>query len=174
MGRNIVITGFMGTGKTTIGELIAGRLSMKFYDTDSIVAKHAGISIPEIFATFGEPYFRRLEKNVMTELRDVRNSVIATGGGTLLDRHNRELLGESGIMICLNARPEIIFNRLKGNNGRPLLINISEKRVTDLLNKRRDVYDFCTYQVDTSDKSFRVIVEEIIKLYHLEDGNRNG
>jgi shikimate kinase len=112
MAKNIVITGFMGTGKTTIGRIVADLLGWPFYDLDKIISRRDNRNISEIFAESGEAYFRGLESLVIDELRLLESAVITVGGGAFISDNNRLKMAENGVIFCLTAEPEIIVKRL--------------------------------------------------------------
>jgi shikimate kinase len=159
--RNIVITGFMGTGKSTVGRIIAKRLDRTFIDTDEVIAQQVGISIPEIFARDGEKGFRLMERQLCRYLGAHGGLVIATGGGTLVDDGNREIMLASGFVVCLNATPQAIVQRLADTTDRPL----SKGDWHGLLQKRRTAYAAIPYQVDTTDKTPEQVAGEILALW---------
>jgi shikimate kinase len=160
--RNIVITGFMGTGKTTVGRLVAEKLSRPFIDTDEEIVRRTGRSIPDIFAHDGESNFRHIERRMSRFLAAQHGLVIATGGGMLVDESNRDVMLASGLVVCLNAAPEAILQRLKNDPvERPLLKG--DWRV--LLEKRAEAYASIPNQVDTTGKSPDEIAGEIVALW---------
>jgi shikimate kinase len=120
---NIILTGFMGTGKTTVGKLLAHRLGYRFVDTDELIQERSGKTIPEIFQEMGESAFRRMEAEIARELAAGEGLVVATGGRLMLDPENAEVLGRRGRVFCLQAAPEEIVARVTGDAGvaRPLL-----------------------------------------------------
>ncbi len=118
---SIFLTGFMGTGKSTIGKLLADILNYRFFDSDALIEEKTGLSIPDIFKQFDEPYFRNLEKSVLNELARLDRCVISTGGGIVLDPENMQLMHTSGVVVCLKARPEEILKRVLKADNRPLL-----------------------------------------------------
>jgi shikimate kinase len=118
--RNIVITGFMGTGKTTVARIAAGRLGLELVSTDALIEARAGQSIPEIFAQKGEAAFRSLEAIICREVAMRPDVVIDTGGGALLNPTTRAAFTESGLVICLTCAPDEIMRRLSGDSSRPL------------------------------------------------------
>ncbi len=131
----------MGTGKTTIGKRVAKSLGFKFVDTDSLIVKKAGKSIPRIFKDSGEDVFRALETEILMECRKKSDQVISTGGGIVTRTENLELLKSAGYVIWLKASPEIIFERVSRNQNRPLLqTRDPEKTIRDLLLQRNDLY----------------------------------
>ncbi len=120
MKTNIVLAGFMGSGKSTVGRLVACSLKRQFVDSDDVIVERAGKTIAQMFADEGEARFRKLESNVCHCLAMQDDLVIATGGGALLDEDNRSVLEAKGILICLLASPASIRERLATESGRPL------------------------------------------------------
>lgn len=163
--ENIVLTGFMGTGKNAIGKRLAQELSLKFIDTDDIIEKKEGITISEIFEKFGEKHFRKLEKKVVKKVAQGKDQVISTGGGVVLDQENISSLGKNGVIICLWASPEMIRKRTEKETHRPLLEGVNrEKRIEELLDYRKPFYGkSADYIVDTSHLSVEEVVEKILK-----------
>jgi shikimate kinase / 3-dehydroquinate synthase len=160
---NIVLTGFMGTGKSRVGREVADRLGRPFLDLDELVAERAGRSIPEIFAQDGEAAFRALELEACQELRYAAGKVIAVGGGAVLDPANREALAAGGTVICLEASPDVIARRLAGGNGRPLLGGSArEERIAELLAQRASVYAALPYHLDTSMMTIAQAAERVM------------
>lgn len=163
--RNIVITGFMGTGKSTVGRRVAELLGRSLVDTDEEIVKRVGMAIPQIFATYGEDGFRHIEKRICRFYAAQRGYVIATGGGMLVDEGNREVMIASGFVVCLNTSPEEIRQRLmKDAVERPLLAG----DWLALLEQRRPVYAEIPYQIDTSSKTPEEIAQEIVRLWQSE------
>lgn len=164
--RNVVLTGFMGTGKTTIGRLLAGRLGFDFVDTDAVIVERHG-PIPAIFAEHGEGAFRRMERDVADELADRTGLVIATGGRMLVDAVNAERLAATGDVFCLVASIDTILVRVDADGAaatRPLLAgeNVRE-RLEHLLAEREEAYGRFP-QVDTDRRDPGEVADEIIGL----------
>ncbi len=151
--KNIVLIGFMGTGKTEVGTRLARRLGWRFEDTDEHIKRRAGRTIGEIFRLDGEPRFRKLEKDVIRELSDTQRSVIATGGGAVIDPSSWRLLRGMGTLIALEARPETILSRA-GGTDRPLLSRENQLgRIKALLKERAQYYNRCDHRIETSNKN---------------------
>lgn len=161
MKTNIVITGFMGSGKSTVARLVARELRRPFVDCDDLIVERAGKSIAQIFADEGECHFRALERGVCQELAAQDGLVIATGGGALLNAENRAALGRSGLLICLQASPESIRRRLAGECGRPLFNGDWES----LYAERLPIYRLISHQLPTDDRSPQSVAQEVVKLW---------
>ena len=154
----------MGTGKSVTGKRIAKQLNMKFINTDDMIEEREGRRIKEIFEVSGEPYFRKVEKEAVKEASEMDNVVIAAGGGVVLDEGNIADLKKKGVMVCLNAPADAIYERTKKYKHRPLL-NVEDpvSRIKELLGSRAHLYAKADYQVDTSGKSVYEVVKEIIE-----------
>ena len=166
MKSNLVLTGFMGTGKTSLGKLLAEKLGRGFVDIDQKIEQDSGMTIPQIFEKYGEKYFRELEKNAVKEVAARKNLVIATGGGTVKDEENIRLLKDSGVMVCLTTEPEEIFRRTERRGERPVLDASDEDRlntIKKLLAERQKFYAQADYTVDTTDWSPLQIMNDICK-----------
>ena len=170
MKKNIIITGFMGTGKTVVAIELARKLGMKFIDMDQLIEERQEMSISDIFVRYGEKYFREQENKLVKELSQKENMVIATGGGTFLNNlNNAKILNQKGQIICLHANPQALYNRLKKKNNRPLIKgnNILDK-INHLLEKRKKIYDSFPWKIDTSNLSVQEVVDKIIELLKVE------
>ena len=163
MKSNIILIGFMGTGKTAVGKRLATILNREFFDSDQEVETVTGMSICQLFNKYGEVRFRSEEKLAIQRLAQKENCIIATGGGIILDQANINLLQKKGIIICLSARPEIIFERVKRRNNRPLLKkeNLYES-IVELMKDREELYKCADFYLDTSDLDFQQIIDKII------------
>lgn len=164
MKANLILIGFMGTGKTSLGKLLANRLGRGFVDLDQKIEREAGMSIPKIFELHGEKYFRELEKKAVREVSGRKNLVIATGGGTVKDAENVRLLKNSGVIICLTTDPEEIFRRTERRGERPVLDGGGEERlatIKKLLAEREIFYSQADYTIDTTDWSPLQIMNDI-------------
>lgn len=141
---NIYLMGFMGCGKSLVGELLAHRLKHPFLDTDETIVRETGMSIPDIFEKQGEPVFRQLEKSCITRVSKQRGLVVALGGGAVLDLENWKKIFESGITITLSYPPHILASRLASEENRPLLKNTQNPsrldRISALMKQREPAY----------------------------------
>jgi len=163
--KNIILTGFMGTGKTSAGRGLARELNLKFIDTDDLIEKEAGICIKEIFTKFGEEYFRRLESKIIHEVSSDENMIIATGGGAVVNPENLLALKKNGVLICLTASLDVIISRVGSGDERPLISEGDMKdTISSLLNAREPFYKKADFIVDTSTKSIKEVVKEILKI----------
>ena len=162
---NIVLIGFMGSGKTSIGTELSTLLEMDYIDTDDIIAKNTGISINEIFNIHGEAEFRRLETEAIEGLQDTRNIIISCGGGIVLNPENIKLLKNNGRIVWLKVSPEEAYSRLSGDNSRPLLKNnFTLGRLSEILNSRLSLYECASdIIIDTDKKDVHEIAKEIIE-----------
>lgn len=138
---NIVLCGFMGSGKTTVGKLIAKLSGRKFVDTDELIVRNEKMSISDIFEKHGEQYFRDAEKAAVTQAASMQNAVISTGGGVVLRADNVEILKTSGRIFYLSVTAKTVLSRLKNDKSRPLLQrDDKEKAVKELMQERRERY----------------------------------
>jgi shikimate kinase len=169
MRRNIIITGFMGTGKSVVAKELARKLGMEFIDMDRIIEERQGTSIADIFARYGENYFRQQENKLVKELSQKENMVIATGGGTLLSSDNTEILSQKGEIICLYTDSQTIYNRVKRKNNRPLLKgkNILSE-INRLLEERKKIYDNIKWKIDNTNLNIQEVTDKIIALLKSE------
>jgi len=154
---NLVLTGPMGVGKTTVGMRVARVLGWEFSDTDTIIVQRAGHSIKEIFAKEGERRFRTIESNVIKEVSKKDGTVIATGGGVVLDPQNMRRLRSNGVIVNLEAAPAVLLKRLKKVTDRPLLTDLDGLK--RLLKERVSVYSNADHRIDTSKLTIDEVVE---------------
>lgn len=162
---NIVLVGFMGTGKTSTGRAIAQALRRDFIDMDEELVRRQGRSIAEIFTTDGEAHFRKLERDLVQELAAKTNLVIAPGGGIVLNPANIADFEKTGFVFCLRATPEMILSRVGHDTGRPLLQGGDKlQKITDLLAKRKPLYDAVKRQVDTDGLTPEDVAVRILRL----------
>ena len=162
---NIILTGFMGTGKSTLGRLLAKRVGYEFIDTDALIEEQIGQTITELFQTQGEAAFRKLESELVEEMAQREGLVIATGGGLVLDPKNVARLSKTGKIICLTASPEEILARVtKVPNSRPLLQETDPlAKIIELLQQRNAVYQQFP-QLSTSKQTREQLIFKLLKL----------
>jgi shikimate kinase len=166
--KNLVLIGFMGVGKSTIGRLCAQRLGYAFRDSDKVIEERTGSPVKEIFAAQGEAAFRALEKAVIAELAAMPGVVIATGGGAVLDPENADRLRASGLVVLLTAPPEAIRERVKDAKSRPMLAGAPDvtTRIAELLAERAPYYESAAhYRVETAGRSPWQAASEIADLW---------
>ncbi|HZK34727.1 MAG TPA: shikimate kinase [Bacillota bacterium] len=162
LGQSIVLIGFMGTGKSTVGKTLSHITDLPFYDTDNLIECQEKTSIKNIFSKKGESYFRTLEVNVLKNALAGKQKILATGGGIVKDPANAKLIKSNSIAIALKTDLKTIINRLKSSAKRPLLPNDSfEETLTRLYNERVGLYDFAHLIVHTDEKTPLEIAREI-------------
>jgi shikimate kinase len=166
--RLIVLVGMMGAGKSTIGRRLAARLHLRFVDADmEIEAAHAGMTIPEIFASYGEPYFRDGEARVIARLLEGGAAVLATGGGAFMREETRRRINEKAISVWLKADADIILRRVKRRADRPLLQTTDPAATVDrLIAEREPVYRHADLTIWSRDVPHEKIVDECIEALH--------
>ncbi|OUM88244.1 MAG: hypothetical protein BAA01_08750 [Bacillus thermozeamaize] len=161
--RNIIVIGFMGTGKSTVGASLAKRMGWTWVDTDQRIEAEEGRPISELFEKEGENYFRQRETAILQSVLKNRCQVVTTGGGIVLSPLNRQLMRENGWVVALTASADEIVRRLAGDATRPLLRGSLEERVRRLLKERDGLYDFAHFKVDTTGKTIEDVTAEIEK-----------
>ena len=162
---NIYLVGFMGTGKTETARLLAKQLKRAFVDMDESIVKSEKMPIARIFTTKGEPYFRKLEKDIIRTLSRKDNLVVACGGGSFVDPENIATLKKSGTVICLTSSVEMILKRTGGSRVRPLLnVDVPKKRAEELLSQRRPFYAQAHYTIDCDKLTVAETAQEVLKL----------
>lgn len=161
---NILLTGFMGAGKTSVGRKLAKRLGYRFIDTDSEIEREQGCSVPDIFKYAGESCFRNFETRLLEKLQTQNNSIIATGGGMVLRQENRELMRKIGKRVFLKVSVEELLLRLRQDKQRPLLQQKHPEELIQLMLKERTpIYEEAECIIDTSKLSPQQMVSEIIR-----------
>jgi shikimate kinase len=162
--KNIVLTGFMGVGKTEVGRELSTILGWKLIDVDDEIVKSKKMNINEIFGRLGEPAFRDMETEMIRKVSQERNVIISTGGGAVLRQENMEFFKANGVVVCLTARPETILKRTSRNRERPLLqVEDPLQRIHDLLESRGPFYEKADIMIDTEGKSPFRIAGEILE-----------
>lgn len=171
-GRNLVLIGLMGVGKTTVGQLLAARLGRPFVDTDALVEAEEGVSIGEIFVARGERHFRQLEAAMVRHVAALRGQVIAVGGGAVLDPANVTQLRSTGDLVLLDGDPGELADRVGDGTGRPLLEGgAASERLARLRMERAAAYsDAASGVVDTSGRSAAEVAEAVLAWAHRQPG----
>lgn len=161
---NIVLIGFMGTGKTAIGDRLSQLLRMDTIDTDVLIERQMKTSISKMFEEHGEKYFRQIEKDMIKRVSLRKNTIISCGGGVVLDSENVEHLKKTGKIVLLSAQPEIIYERVKNDQNLPVLKgNMTVEFITKKMEERKDKYEAAAdIIVDTSHKDKEEICQEIV------------
>ncbi|MFV0635138.1 shikimate kinase [Mitsuokella sp.] len=164
--KNVVLIGFMGTGKTSTGRVLAQKLGISFLDLDQEIEKEYGMAIPDMFAKKGEAYFRSCEHAMVEKAAKRQNTVISTGGGTVKDPKNMEALRRSGVVVCLQADVDTILARTASKGERPVLDKEDRgdrrRAIEKLIAERRALYKQADFSVDTSRLSPLQVVDEIL------------
>ena len=168
---NVYLVGFSGSGKSAIGRRLARRMRRQHLDMDDEIAARAGRPIPEIFREEGEPGFRARERGLMEEISERSRLIVSTGGGAPLDPDNRAAMARSGVVVCLEAKPDFLFGRLKRHLGneskgqvRPLLEGENpKKRIEGLKEYRQRFYATADWTVHTDDLTSDEVVREVIR-----------
>ncbi len=166
--KNIILTGFMGTGKSVVGQLAAAELKRDFVDMDSLIEQRAGRTISRIFVDEGEAYFRQLEADLCRELAAQAGLVIATGGGTLAPEENLRLIERGGLVICLDCEPATLWQRIGQSQNRPMLAAQDEgrfARLTALLKQRAPAYGRIKHHLDVTNLSPQEAARRICECY---------
>ncbi|HMP90014.1 MAG TPA: shikimate kinase [Kiritimatiellia bacterium] len=164
--RNIILVGFMGTGKSSAGRLIAERLGLEFIDMDDEITRREGCSIPDIFRDRGEPAFRAIERDLVVELSNRTGLVISTGGGIVLNPDNILDFSRKGLVVCLQASPETVLRRVEKDQNRPLLQGGDRMaKINELLAKRKTLYDAIPAQIDTEGHTPADTADAVIRHY---------
>jgi len=168
MKHNIILIGFMGSGKTSVGQKLAERLSYRFCDSDQMIERKVGNTINQIFDVHGEDYFRNLETGLIKDLStDMSKTVLSTGGGLPLRNQNSKLLQKMGLVVYLKASKETTVKRLIGDATRPLLKGDElEEKVNRMLGIRAPIYEKAAHKIVATDgKSIDDIVNVIMEAY---------
>jgi shikimate kinase len=166
---NIALIGFMGTGKTSVGRLVAEQLHFDYVDTDEMIQSATGKSITDIFQTDGEKAFRNLEEKVVEELAHRHKTVISTGGGLPTNPENLIKLKTHALVVCLWASPEKIWERVKNQSHRPLLHDPDpRKKIRELLAVRGPAYKKADVLLNTEVRSLREVAQQVVHQFRLE------
>ena len=166
--RNIALCGFMGTGKSSAGRHVAQQLHFDFLDTDAVIEARAGKDITTIFAEDGEAAFRQLESRIVHELVARKRTVIATGGGLVVNPENLASLKEHALVVCLFASPETIWARVKAQNHRPLILDPDPlQKIRTLLAERAPFYRQADVLLNTELRSTRDVAQQVLHHFRI-------
>ena len=163
--ENLVFLGMMGSGKSSIGSLVAKKLKLNFIDVDKEIEKELGISISKIFETKGEDYFRNFEEKITLKILRINSAVVSLGGGAFVNKMIRKEVLKNHISFWLNWNSEILLNRIKNSKKRPLAFNSTENELIDLIKKRSNIYSKALYEIKCDKLSKNEIVKKVLKNY---------
>ena len=163
--KNLVFLGMMGSGKSSIGSLIAKKLQLNFIDIDNVIENELGLSVKKIFETKGENYFRKFEEKTTLKKLKSSSTVISLGGGAFSNKEIRKEVIKNHISFWLNWSNDILLNRIKNSKKRPLAFNSSENEIIDLIKKRSNIYSKALYKIECDNLTKNEIVKEILKIY---------
>jgi len=163
--KNLVLTGMMGSGKTTIGKSLSQRLNMQFADIDDIIEKKNGLSISMIFEQRGEKTFRQEEEVESKNALKRSNIIIALGGGAFINKNIRDEIKKNSVSIWLDLDVEMLYKRVNLNQKRPLLKNSSKEDLKKIYNDRKKIYSLADFKIQCTLKNKDQIINEIVKIY---------
>ncbi len=163
--ENLVFLGMMGSGKSSIGSLIAEKLKLNFVDIDKEIEKELGASIKKIFETKGESYFRKFEEKITLKNLKLNSVVISLGGGAFENKNIRKEVLRDNISFWLNWNENILLDRIKNSKKRPLAFNATDNELIDLIQKRSNIYSKALYEIKCDNLSKNKIVKKILKIY---------
>ena len=163
--ENLVFLGMMGSGKSSIGSLVAKKLRLDFIDVDKEIEKELGLSISKIFEIKGEDYFRKFEEKITLKILKINSTVISLGGGAFVNKIIRKEVLKNHISFWLNLNNETLLNRIKNSKKRPLAYNSTENELIDLIKKRSNIYSKALYEIKCDKLSKNNIVKNVIKNY---------
>ena len=163
--ENLVFLGMMGSGKSSIGILVAKKLKLNFIDIDNEIENNLGITINKIFEKKGEDYFRKIEEKITLNKLKLSSSVISLGGGAFTNKNIRKEVLTYNLSFWLNWSDRILLNRIKNSKKRPLVINSTENKLIELIKKRSSTYSKALYEIKCDNLTKNEIVDKIIKIY---------
>ena len=163
--ENLVFLGMMGSGKSSIGSMIAKKLKLNFIDIDKEIENELGMSIRKIFETKGENYFRKFEEKVTLKKLKLNTTVISLGGGAFTNKDIRKEVIKNHLSFWLNWNYEILLNRIKNSKKRPIAFNATDNELIDLIKKRSNIYSKALYEIKCDNLSKNEITKNILKIY---------
>jgi len=173
MKNTIYLTGFMGSGKSTIGPILANTLGWDFFDLDKLIENKTGKKIRDIFEQEGEGHFRKIETDTLREISESKNVIISLGGGTIANKENIEIMKNTGKIIYLKVSLDTVYHRLKYKKDRPALTKSDSEslskeemtnRINELMDTRAQYYEQADYTIDTDNNSLGKTVDNIVKI----------
>ena len=165
--ENLVFLGMMGSGKSSIGSLVAKKLKLNFIDVDKKIENELGLSISKIFEIKGEDYFRKFEEKITLKILRINSTVVSLGGGAFVNKIIRKEVLKNHISFWLNWNSEVLLNRIKKSKKRPLAFNSSENELIDLIKKRSNIYSKALYEIKCDRMSKSEIVKKVLKNYEI-------
>ena len=165
--KNLVFLGMMGSGKSSIGNLVSKKLNLPFIDIDDLIVKGAGMSISEIFAKKGEDYFRTLEEQITLKSLENINNVVSLGGGAFINDKIRNEILSNHLSFYLNWSESVLLKRIKDSKKRPLAFNLTNQEIRKLIKKRSQIYSKAQFKINCNKLTKTEIVRKIIKIYEL-------
>ena len=163
--ENLVFLGMMGSGKSSIGSLVAKKLKVDFIDVDKEIEKELELSISKIFETKGEDYFRKFEEKITLKILRINSTVVSLGGGAFVNKMIRKEVLKNHISFWLNWNNEILLDRIKNSTKRPLAFKASDVELIDLIKKRSNIYSKALYEIKCDKLSKNEIVKKILEIY---------
>ena len=163
--ENLVFLGMMGSGKSSIGSLVAKKLGLDFVDVDKEIEKELGLSISKIFETKGEEYFRKFEEKKTLKILKISSIVVSLGGGAFVNKVIRKEVLKNHISFWLNWNDEILINRIKNSKKRPIAFKSTDNELIDLIKKRSNIYSKALYEIKCDKMSKNEIVKKVLKNY---------
>ena len=163
--ENLIFLGMMGSGKSSIGSLVAKKLNLEFIDIDKEIEKKLGMNIKEIFDSKGEDYFRELEEKVTLKKLKLNSTVISLGGGAFVNQQIRKEVLKKHISFWLNWSDQIILNRIRNSAKRPIAYKLSDDKLVELIKNRSDLYSKALYKIKCDNLSKKEIVKKVLRIY---------
>jgi shikimate kinase len=163
--KNLILIGMMGSGKSTIGRLLAKKLNLRFFDIDFLIENKTDMKIAEIFEKKGEDEFRNLEKEITLKFLNKTNCIISLGGGGFINKIIKKKVEKEGIAIWLNWNSQTLINRIRKNKKRPIALNLDDNELKDLINSRSKIYSKANYKINCENMNTIEIVKKITQIY---------
>ena len=165
LNKNLILIGMMSSGKSTIGRLLAQKLSLRFFDIDFLIENKTDMKIAEIFKKKGEDKFRNLEKKITLKFLNKTNGIISLGGGAFINEIIKKKVKKKGITIWLNWNSQTLINRIRKSKKRPIALNLDDNELKDLINSRSKIYSKANYKINCENMNKIEIVKQITQIY---------